>query len=49
MPGIVPRLSDTPGSADWVGPELGAHNHEVLNELGYDITAINHLKLTGAI
>ena len=49
MPGIVPRLSDTPGSADWVGPELGAHNHEVLSELGYDTAAIANLKLTGAI
>ncbi|MEB0208959.1 CoA transferase, partial [Pseudomonas sp. CCC3.1] len=22
MPGFVPKLSDSPGSADWVGPEL---------------------------
>lgn len=49
MPGIVPKLSDTPGSAEWVGPELGAHNHEVLSDLGYDASAIAHLKLTGAI
>ena len=49
MPGIVPRLSDTPGSADWVGPELGAHNHEVLNALGYDDAAIANLKLAGAV
>ena len=49
MPGIVPRLSETPGSADWVGPELGAHNHEVLSGLGYDAAAIAELKLAGAI
>ncbi|KMM85966.1 formyl-CoA transferase [Pseudomonas taetrolens] len=49
MPGIVPKLSDTPGSADWVGPELGAHNAEVLGELGYDTAAIATLKLAGAI
>lgn len=49
MPGIVPKLSDTPGSADWVGPELGAHNHEVLSDLGYDAAAIAGLKLAGAI
>ncbi|MBW0235349.1 MULTISPECIES: CaiB/BaiF CoA transferase family protein [Pseudomonas] len=49
MPGIVPKLSDTPGSADWVGPELGAHNAEVLGELGYDAAAIATLKLAGAI
>ena len=49
MPGIVPRLSETPGSADWVGPELGAHNHEVLAALGYDAHAIAELKRSGAI
>ena len=49
MPGIVPRLSDTPGTADWVGPELGAHNIEVLNSLGYDAAAIANLKQAGAI
>ena len=49
MPGIVPWLSDTPGSADWVGPELGAHNLEVLSGLGYDATAIANLKQAGAI
>lgn len=49
MPGIVPKLSDTPGTADWVGPELGAHNHEVLSALGYSAEAIADLKKTGAI
>ena len=49
MPGIVPKLSDTPGSAEWVGPELGAHNNEVLGALGYDASAIAALKYNGAI
>ena len=49
MPGIVPRLSDTPGSADWVGPELGEHNLEVLQALGYDADAIAGLRANGAI
>lgn len=49
MPGIVPRLSDTPGSADWVGPELGQHNLEVLQALGYDADAIADLRHSGAI
>ena len=49
MPGIVPKLSDTPGSAEWLGPELGAHTHEILSDLGFDASAIAHLKLTGAI
>lgn len=33
MPGVVPRLSRTPGMVRWVGPELGAHTEEVLREL----------------
>ena len=49
MPGIVPKLSETPGSAEWVGPELGAHNDEVLGALGYDDSAIAALKHNGAI
>jgi len=35
MPGVVPRLSRTPGSIRWAGAEVGAHTHEVLAELGY--------------
>ncbi|MFU6377647.1 CaiB/BaiF CoA transferase family protein [Metapseudomonas otitidis] len=49
MPGIVPKLSDTPGSADWIGPELGQHNAEVLGELGYDAARIDALRAAGAI
>jgi crotonobetainyl-CoA:carnitine CoA-transferase CaiB-like acyl-CoA transferase len=29
MPNVCPRLSDTPGSIDWLGPALGEHNDEV--------------------
>jgi crotonobetainyl-CoA:carnitine CoA-transferase CaiB-like acyl-CoA transferase len=29
VPGIVPKLSGTPGRTEWVGPPLGAHNLEV--------------------
>ncbi|MGE0310925.1 MAG: CaiB/BaiF CoA transferase family protein [Lautropia sp.] len=36
QPGIVPRMSATPGRVRWQGPPLGAHNDEVLGELGYD-------------
>ncbi len=34
IPGVVPRLSETPGRTAWVGPALGAHLDEVLGELG---------------
>lgn len=33
FPGIVPRLSETPGETLWLGPELGAHNEEVYGQL----------------
>ena len=39
MHGVVPKLSRTPGKIRWVGPELGAHNDEVLGSLlglGFD-------------
>ena len=34
VPGIVPRLSETPGDLEWVGPKLGEHTEEVLGSLG---------------
>ncbi len=49
MPGIVPKLSATPGSADWVGPELGEHTDALLAELGYDSEGIAALRREGAI
>ena len=49
MPGIVPKLSETPGSTTWIGPELGAHTDEVLAELGYSTTKIAELRADGAI
>ena len=36
IPGIVPKLSDTPGATRWLGPTLGQHTAEVLGRLGYD-------------
>ena len=35
LPGIVPKLSDTPGATRWIGPKLGEHTGEVLAGLGY--------------
>ena len=29
MPGLVPKLSATPGRVEWYGDGLGSHNHEV--------------------
>ncbi|SAL76101.1 CaiB/BaiF CoA transferase family protein [Caballeronia telluris] len=33
VPNVVPRLSQTPGSIDWLGPELGEHNGEIYRDL----------------
>ena len=35
IPGVVPKLSDTPGSVRWLAPGLGEHNREVfVGDLG---------------
>jgi len=44
LPGIVPKLSDTPGATAWVGPALGAHNAEILASIGYDEEKQRELK-----
>ena len=49
MPGIVPKLSETPGQVNWQGPALGAHTAEVLTELGLDDSEIQRLRATGVI
>jgi crotonobetainyl-CoA:carnitine CoA-transferase CaiB-like acyl-CoA transferase len=33
IPNLVPRLSDTPGRVNWLGPRLGEHNAEVYQAL----------------
>ena len=35
IPGIVPKLSLTPGETRWLGPSLGEHTESVLSGLGY--------------
>jgi formyl-CoA transferase len=49
MPGIVPNLSATPGSTEWIGPALGEHTDVVLAGLGYDAARIAELRAAGAI
>lgn len=50
MPGITPVFSETPGEIKWVGPELGAHNTEVYQEiLGLSTADIDALKAEGII
>jgi formyl-CoA transferase len=49
LPGIVPKLSETPGETKWVGPALGEHTAEVLAGLGYDAAQQRDLKRRGVI
>ncbi len=49
IPGIVPRLSLTPGGTDWPGPELGEHTDGVLSDLGFSSIEIKLLRESGAI
>jgi crotonobetainyl-CoA:carnitine CoA-transferase CaiB-like acyl-CoA transferase len=49
MPGIVPKLSATPGTVNWQGPSLGQHTQAVLGELGLDESAIQRLKNEGVV
>lgn len=30
IPAVLPKLSETPGGTDWIGPKLGEHNEEIL-------------------
>ena len=49
LPGIVPKLSETPGATRWVGPELGAHTREVLRAAGFTAEQIAALQARGVI
>jgi crotonobetainyl-CoA:carnitine CoA-transferase CaiB-like acyl-CoA transferase len=33
LPALTPKLTATPGRTEWIGPQLGAHNREVLGDL----------------
>ena len=47
MPGIVPKLSATPGRTRWVGPELGEHTDEVLARIGVTKEQLAQLREAG--
>lgn len=50
-PGIVPKLSETPGAVRWSGPwEEGCHNREVFGELlGLSDEAMDELRAEGVL
>jgi formyl-CoA transferase len=49
IPGVVPKLSLTPGATRWLGPALGEHTDTVLGRLGYPPEAIVRLRSEGVI
>lgn len=49
IPGIVPKLSATPGQTRWLGPALGEHTIEVLTDLGFDAAQLAALRSDGVI
>ena len=44
VPGVVPKLSATPGGFECGGPALGEHTDAVLRSLGYDDARIADLR-----
>ena len=44
VPGIVPKLSATPGAIRTPAPKLGEHTDEVLRDLGYSRSEIGELR-----
>jgi len=49
MPGIVPKLSATPGQVNWQGPTLGEHTDGLLTELGLSEADIQRLRKGGVV
>lgn len=50
VPGITPKLTETPGDIAWLGPkEPGAHNSQVLSALGYSAVEQEALRRDGII
>lgn len=44
VPGIVPKLSSTPGKINWLGPDLGEHTDDVLAAAGYEFEEIEDFR-----
>jgi len=49
LPGVVPKLSQTPGRTRWLGPALGEHSREILASIGIDGQQFEALRAKGVV
>ncbi|MBE3102930.1 MAG: CoA transferase [Bacilli bacterium] len=50
VPGVVPKLSETPGEIKWSGPSLGEHNEEIYTEfMNFSYEEFKKLKEQGVV
>lgn len=49
VPGVVPKLSGTPGGTRWLGPALGEHTVAALESIGYGEAQIADLRKRGVV
>jgi formyl-CoA transferase len=49
VPGIVPKLSATPGAIRSAAPKLGEHTEEVLKEIGYSGGEVSEMRQAGIV
>ena len=50
LPAFTPKLSETPGGTEWIGPPLGAHNQQIFSEmLGFSEQEMHALASEGVI
>jgi formyl-CoA transferase len=49
QPGIVPKLSETPGAIWQRAPKLGEHTHQVLTQAGFTAEQLADLQTKGVI
>src|SRR5258706_4607764 len=49
VPGIVPKLSATPGAIRSAAPKLGEHTEEVLKEMGYSGGEVSEMRQAGIV
>jgi len=47
LPGIVPKLSATPGQTRWLGPKLGEHTEDVLASIGITPEQFSQMRNAG--